>query len=62
MSEVNQRDIAETLFEQAHDGIKDALTIEQERRAALIKNLYRLRALRLSGAELNKGACFNARG
>jgi hypothetical protein len=28
--------------------IKDAIKLEEERRAALVKNLYRLRALRLS--------------
>jgi hypothetical protein len=48
MSEVEQREIAETLFERTHEEIRDAIKLEEERRAALIKNLYRLRALRLS--------------
>jgi hypothetical protein len=50
MSELEQRAIAETLFErgQTHEQIKDALRLEEERRATLVKNLYRLRALRLS--------------
>jgi hypothetical protein len=43
-----QRDVAETLFERTCEEIKDAIRIEEERRAALVKNLYRLRALRLS--------------
>jgi hypothetical protein len=48
MSEPEQREIAETLFEQTHEEIRDAIKLEEERRAALVKNLYRLRALRLS--------------
>ena len=50
MSDTEQREIAETLFEQTHEEIKDAIKLEDERRAALVKNLYRLRALRLSRA------------
>ena len=48
MSEAHQREIAETLFERTHEEIRDAIKLEDERRAALVKNLYRLRALRLS--------------
>ncbi len=48
MSEVEQRDVAEALFEQTREQIRDAIKLEEERRAALVKNLYRLRALRLS--------------
>jgi hypothetical protein len=48
MPEAEQREIAETLFERTHEEIRDAIRLEDERRAALIKNLYRLRALRLS--------------
>jgi hypothetical protein len=48
MSEVEQREIAETLFGQTREQIRDAIKLEEERRAALVKNLYRLRALRLS--------------
>jgi hypothetical protein len=48
MSEAEQREIAETLFERTREEIKDAIKLEDERRAELVKNLYRLRALRLS--------------
>ena len=48
MSEPEQRQIAETLFEQPREEVRDAVRLEEERRAALVKNLYRLRALRLS--------------
>ena len=47
MSEVEQREIAETFLERTPEEIRDAIKIEEERRAALVKNLYRLRALRL---------------
>ena len=47
--DTEQRELAETLFpSQAREEIKDAMRLEEERRAALVKNLYRLRALRLS--------------
>jgi hypothetical protein len=42
-----QTQIAENLFEQ-REHMKDAMKLEEERRAALVKNLYRLRAVRLS--------------
>jgi hypothetical protein len=48
MSEEEQREIAETLFERAREEIRDAIKLEDERRAVLVKNLYRLRALRLA--------------
>jgi hypothetical protein len=50
MSEAEQREIAEMLFEcaQSREEIKNAIKLEDERRATLVKNLYRLRALRLS--------------
>jgi hypothetical protein len=48
MSEADQREIAETLFERTPEEIRDAIKLEDERRAALVKNLYRLRTLRLS--------------
>jgi hypothetical protein len=50
MSDTEQREIAETLFELRHtrEEIRDAIRLEEERRAAAIKNLYRLRTLRLS--------------
>jgi hypothetical protein len=49
MTETEQREIAETLFEpvQSREEIKDAIRLEEARRAAMVKNLYRLRALRL---------------
>jgi hypothetical protein len=57
MSDAEQREIAETLFErgQSHQEIKDAIKLEEQRRAALVKNLYRLRALRLSRDRLPQG-------
>jgi hypothetical protein len=49
MSNTEQREIAETLFpSQSREEIKNAMKMEEERRAALVKNLYRLRALRTS--------------
>jgi hypothetical protein len=50
MSDTEQREIAESLFEpsQTREEIRDAIKLEEERRAALVKNLYRLRGLRLS--------------
>jgi|SRR6516164_612094 hypothetical protein len=50
MSDAEQRDIAEALFEpkQSREDIKDAIRLEEARRAAMVKNLYRLRSLRLS--------------
>jgi hypothetical protein len=48
VSETEQREIAETLFERTREEIRDAIKLEEEKRAALVKNLYRLRALRLS--------------
>jgi hypothetical protein len=48
MSEAERREIAETLFGRTPEEIRDAIRLEEERRAALVKNLYRLRALRLS--------------
>jgi hypothetical protein len=48
MSDTEQREIAETLFpSQAREEIKGAIKLEEEPRAALVKNLYRLKALRL---------------
>jgi hypothetical protein len=50
MSDAEQRDIAEALFgpKQSHEEIRDAIKLEEARRAAMVKNLYRLRSLRLS--------------
>jgi hypothetical protein len=54
LSELEQRQIAETLFEQPREEVRDAIRLEEERRAALVKNLYRLRALRLSRDDRNR--------
>jgi hypothetical protein len=45
MSDAEHRDIAEALFElkQGRAEIKDAIKLEEARRAAIVKNLYRLR-------------------
>ena len=45
----NQREVAETFFarSQTREEIKDALKQEHARRETAVKNLYRLRALRL---------------
>ena len=50
MSNAEQRDIAEALFapKQSRDEIRNAIKLEEARRAAMVKNLYRLRSLRLS--------------
>jgi hypothetical protein len=50
MTDAEQRDIAEALFEpkQSRQEIKDAIKLEEARCAAMVKNLYRLRRLRLS--------------
>jgi hypothetical protein len=49
MSDTEQREIAEALFpSQTREEIKGAIKLEEERRAVLVKNLYRLKALRLS--------------
>jgi hypothetical protein len=49
MSDTEQREIAEILFVPSRtcEEIRDAIKLEEERRAALIKKLYRLRGLRL---------------
>jgi hypothetical protein len=53
MPDAEQRDIAEALFEpkQSREEIKDAIKLEEARRAAMVKNLYRLRSLRLSSKQ-----------
>ena len=46
-----QRNIAEAVFDPkppSRDETKDAIKLEEARRAAMVKNLYRLRSLRLS--------------
>jgi len=48
MSQAQEREIAEAIFEPTREEIKDAIRLEEERRAALVKNLYRLRTLRLA--------------
>jgi len=53
MSDTEQREIAKTFIEprQARQEIRDALKLEEERRAALVKNLYRLRRSSVTGRE-----------
>jgi hypothetical protein len=50
MSDTNQREVAEALFDhkRREAEINDALRQEHARREAAIKNMYRLRNLRLS--------------
>ena len=50
MTNTDQREIAETAFRRnpKRDEINDALKQEHARREAAVKNLYRLRALRLA--------------
>jgi hypothetical protein len=50
MANTDQREIAETVFQRNlnRDEINEALKQEHARREAAIKNLYRLRALRLA--------------
>jgi hypothetical protein len=50
MSDPKQRNIAEAMFDPkpSREEIKDAIKLEDARRAAMVKNLYRLRSLRLS--------------
>jgi hypothetical protein len=54
MSDTNQRGVAESLFERTQrreEEINYALKLEAERHEALIKNMHRLRALRLAQDE-----------
>ena len=55
MPDAEQRDIAD-LFEpkQSREEIKNANKLEEARRAAVVKNLYRLRSLRLSRNQATK--------
>ncbi len=51
MSDTNQREVVESLFERAQrreEEINHALKLKVERHEAVIKNMHRLRALRLS--------------
>jgi hypothetical protein len=50
ISDSERREKAEALFQQkqSRQEIKDAIKLEEARRAAVVKNLYRLRSLRLS--------------
>jgi hypothetical protein len=48
MSDARQHEVTKNFFERMREEMRDAITLEEERRAALVKNLYRLRALRLS--------------
>ncbi len=50
MPDPEQRNIAEAMFDPkpSREEIKDAIKLEEARRAVMVKNLYRLRSLRLS--------------
>jgi hypothetical protein len=51
MSDDNQRALAETIFERGQRRereISDALKLEAKRHEAVVQNMHRLRALRLS--------------
>ncbi len=51
MSDTNQHEVAESLFERNQRRemeINEALKLEAERHEAVIKNMHRLRALRLA--------------
>lgn len=57
MLDTNRREVAETLFERAprrETEIDDALKQEHARREAAVKNVHRLRALRLARDAKNK--------
>ena len=58
MTETDQRAFAETIFErsQRRDAeINEALKQENARREAAVKNMYRLKALRLERDQKGKG-------
>ena len=50
MPDPEPRNIAEAVLDPkpSREEIKDAIKLEEARRAAMVKNLYRLRSLRLS--------------
>jgi hypothetical protein len=57
MPDTSQREVAETVFQRnqrREQEINDALKQEHARREAAIKNMYRLRNLRLSQDESSK--------
>jgi hypothetical protein len=57
MLDTNRREVAETLFERTQrreTEINDALKQEHARREAAVKNMHRLRALRLARDAKNK--------
>jgi hypothetical protein len=54
MSDTNQREAVESLLERTQEEINHALKLEAERHEAVLKNMHRLRALRLArGAKSN---------
>jgi hypothetical protein len=58
MANTDQREIAETAFRRnpKRDEINEALRQEYARREAAVKNLYRLRALRLARDKKAEGS------
>jgi len=59
VSDAERREMAEGLFEQkrSHNEIKEAIKLEEARRAAAVKNLYRLRSLRLLRDQTSTPKC-----
>jgi hypothetical protein len=65
MSDTNQRAVAESVFERnqrREAEINDALKQEEARRAAVIANMYRLRALRVATRSASGPLGFRIRG
>jgi hypothetical protein len=58
MPDAEQRDIAEAFFapKQSREQIRNAIKLEEARRAAMVKNLYRLRNMRLSRDQQSKNS------
>jgi hypothetical protein len=54
MIDDNSRAFAETVFQREPTEIKNALKIEAERHEATVKNMHRLRALRLQRDDQSK--------
>jgi hypothetical protein len=53
MSDAEQREVAKVFFEQkqSHEHFRDAIRLEEARRAAMVKNLYRLKSLRIARSQ-----------
>jgi hypothetical protein len=65
MTDSNQRALAETIFERGQRRereISDALKLEAKRHEAVVRNMHRLRAFRLSREEKEVGRPLNNTG